>query len=89
MALNIQCYERIGLQTDINIYQYKSENEPPQVQNSTQIVTGSVKLTMVRGTEVRRSHRVNDKNTKSEKYAVWELNEGRNTYDGALNNIQN
>ena len=89
MALNIQCYERIGLQTDINIYQYKSENEPPQVQNSTQIVTGCVKLTMVRGKEVRRSNRINDKETESEKYAVWELNEGQNTYEDALNNIQN
>ena len=89
MALNIQWYERIGLQTDTNIYQYKSEDESPQVQNCTQIVTGCVKLTMVRGKEVRRSHRLNDKNTESEKYAVWELNEGQNTYEAALNNIQN
>ena len=87
VALNIQWYERFGLLTDTNRYQYKSDNKPPQVQNSTQIVTGSVKLTMIRGKEVRRSHRLNDENIDSEKCAVWELNEGRHTYEAALNNI--
>ena len=87
VALNIQWYERFGLLIDTNRYQHKSDNEPPQVQNSTQIVTGSVKLTMIRGKEVRRSHRLNDENIDSEKCAVWELNEGRHTYEAALNNV--
>ena len=89
LALNIQWYERTGLLTDTNVYQYKPLNEPPQVQNSTQIVTGSVKLTMVRGKESRRSYRISDQKTESNKDNVWELNEGRNTYEGALNNLQN
>ena len=67
----------------------KPENESPHVQNSTQIVRGSVKLTMVKGKESRRSYRISDQNTESNKFNVWELNEGRNTYEGALNNLQN
>ena len=87
LALNIQWYERTSLLIDTNVYQYKPLNEPPQVKNSTQIVTGSVKLIMVKGKESRRSYQISDQKTESNKDNVWE--EGRNTYEGALNNLQN